>query len=78
MSEQTFQTLLYAISADVVKHLVAGGMSLGTALGAFYSSNLYAVLSDRETGLWREPTRCLVALLEEERKTGELPMEWSE
>ena len=32
MSEQAFQPLLYAISADVVKRLVAGGMSLGDAL----------------------------------------------
>ena len=39
MSEQTFQPLLYAISADVVKRLGAGGMSLGAALGAFYSSH---------------------------------------
>ena len=78
MSEQAFQPLLYAISADVVKRLVAGGMGLGAALGAFYSSRLYAALSDSATGLWREPTRSLVALFDEERRTGALPMDWSE
>lgn len=78
MSEQTFQPLLYAISADVVKRLVAGGMSLGAALGAFYSSHLYAVLGDSATGLWREPTRNLVALFHEERNTGRFPADWSE
>ena len=72
MSEQAFQPLLYAISADVVKRLVAGGMSLGTALGAFYSSHLYAALSDSATGLWRAPTRSLVAFFDEERRTGHL------
>ena len=78
MSEQAFQPLLYAISADVVKCLVAGGMSLGAALGAYYSSHLYAVLSDSATGLWREPTRNLVALFHEERNTGRFPADWSE
>ena len=78
MSEQAFQPLLYAISADVVKRLVAGGMSLGAALGAFYSSHLYAVLSDSATGLWRAPTRSLVAFFDEERRTGHLPLDWSE
>ena len=43
MSEQAFQPLLYAISADVVKRLVASGMSLGAALGAFYSSSIKEV-----------------------------------
>ena len=65
MSEQAFQPLLYAISADVVKRLVAGGMNLAAALGAFYSSHLYAALSpgrcacrehdckaDRKCGAW--------------------------
>lgn len=78
MSEQTFHSLLYAISADVVRQLVAGGMSLGAALGAFYSSHLYAALSARETGLWREPTHSLVALLDAERTTGDLPLDWSD
>ena len=78
MSEQAFQPLLYAISADVVKRLVAGGMSLGAALGAFYSSHLYAALSDSATGLWRAPTRSLVAFFDEERRTGHLPVDWSE
>ena len=78
MSEQAFQPLLYAISADVVKCLVADGMSLGAALGAFYSSHLYDALSDSATGLWRAPTRSLVAFFEEERRTGHLPIDWSE
>jgi len=78
MSEQAFQPLLYAISADVVKRLVAGGMSLGAALGAFYSSHLYAALSDSATGLWRAPTRSLVAFFDEERRTGHLPVDWGE
>lgn len=78
MSEQAFEMLLYAISADVVKHLVAGGMSLVSALDAFYSSHLYAALGNDATGLWREPTRTLVALFNEERRTGRLPADWSE
>ena len=78
MSEQTFQPLLYAISADVVKRLVAGGMSLGTALVAFYSSHLYAALSDSATGLWQAPTHSLVTFFNEERRTGEFSLNWGE
>ena len=78
MSEKTFQALLYAISADVVKHLVAGGMGLGAALGTFYSSQLYAALSDSSTGLWRAPTRSLMAFFDEERRTGMRPADWIE
>ena len=48
------------------------------ALGAFYSSHLYAALSDSATGLWRAPTRSLVAFFDEERRTGHLPLNWSE
>jgi hypothetical protein len=36
------------------------------------------VLSDSATGLWREPTRNLVALFHEERNTGRFPADWSE
>jgi hypothetical protein len=78
MSEQTFQPLLYSISADVVKRLVASGMGLGAALGAFYSSRLYAALSDSATGLWQAPTQSLVAIFNEERRTGKLPLDWGE
>lgn len=78
MSDLQFSALIYAVAADVVRRLCAGGMSLRDALRSFYSSSLYAALDDRETGLWHEPTPVLLSLLEEERRTGELSLEWSE
>ena len=77
MSDKTFSALLYAISADVVKRLCAGGMGLGEALRAFYSSRLYALLENRETGLWCEPTPVLLALFGEERNGGANRLDWS-
>lgn len=78
MSDRQFSVLLYAIAADVVKRLCAGGMGLRAALREFYSSRVYAALEDRGTGLWREPTRVLLALFDEERRTGRLLPDWSE
>lgn len=70
MNDGTFGALLYAISSDVVRSLVRGGMGLGESLRAFYSSRVCAELGDRETGLWREPTRVLLAMLDDERRAG--------
>ena len=78
MSDRQFSALVYAVAADVVRRLCADGMNLRDALRSFYSSRLYAALDDRETGLWREPTPVLLSLLEEERRTGNLNLEWSE
>jgi len=69
MSDQTFSALIYAISSDVVRRLVRGGMGLGEALRTFYSSRVCAELCDRETGLWREPTPVLMAMLGAETRT---------
>lgn len=78
MSERQFSILLYAISADAVKGLRARGMELRAALRSFYTSRVYAALEDPGTGLWREPTRVLLALFDEERRTGRLSPDWSE
>ena len=65
-------------AADAVKRLCAKGMKLRDALRAFYSSQVYAALEERDTGLWREPTQVLLALFDEERRTGSFSLEWSE
>ena len=78
MSDRQFSVLRYAIAADVVKQLCAGGMDLLAALRAFYSSRLYAALDNRDTGLWREPTHVLLSLFDEERRTGTFSMDWTE
>ena len=71
MSDKTFSALLYAISSDVVRRLVRGGMGLGESLQAFFSSRVYAELGNRETGLWREPTRVLMSMLDDELRARE-------
>lgn len=78
MSDRQFSVVRYAIAADVVKRLCAGGMDLISALRTFYSSRLYATLDNRDTGLWREPTTVLLSLLDEERRTGSFSMDWIE
>lgn len=78
MSDGRFSILLYAIAADVVKFLCSSGMDLRSALKSLYSSQLYAALENRDTGLWREPTPVLLSLFDLERRTGNLPLDWSE
>lgn len=53
-------------------------MKLRDALRAFYSSRVYSALEERDTGLWRELTQVLLALFDEERRTGSFSLEWSE
>ena len=78
MSDRQFSVLLYAIASDAVRQLCAGGMRLRDALRSFYSSRVYAALENPGTGLWREPTSVLLALFDEERRTGRLRPDWSE
>ena len=72
MSDGMFSTMTYLISSDVVKRLMAKGVSLAEALKRFYNSQVFAALSDRSTGLWRESTEAVVSLLETECLTGKL------
>ena len=72
MSDKMFSTMLYLITADVIKRMMASGVSLGAALKDFYTSQVYAALSNRATGLWRESTEAVMSLWERERATGRL------
>lgn len=72
MSEGRFTTLLFILVGDLIKRLCAGGCNARDVIRDFYRSKLYALLSDRETGLWHVSTDMLLELYREERETGSL------
>lgn len=76
MSEARFTTLLFVLVGDLIKRLTADGGSARDVIRDFYRSKLYALLSDRETGLWHVSTDMLLELYREERETGSFTLDW--
>ena len=76
MSEARFTTLLFVLVGDLIKRLTEDGGCARDAIRDFYRSKLYALLSDRETGLWHISTDMLLELYREERETGSFTLDW--
>ena len=76
MSKEHFSVLLYAIVSDVIRRLVKNGTPLRDAIVEFYQSSLYLNLSDMDTGLWHLSTDMLLDLFENEKRTGDLNLDF--
>ena len=76
MSDERFAAIFFILVADLVKRLVGQGENARDAIRSFYRSKVYRLLSDRETGLWHASTEMLLALYDEERRTGDFPCDW--
>ena len=75
MSEGRFTTLLFILVSDLIKRLSVRG-NAREVIRDFYRSKLYALLSDRETGLWHASTDMLLELYREEKETGSFNLNW--
>lgn len=75
MSEGRFTTLLFIMVSDLIKRMAADG-NAREVIRDFYRSKLYALLSDRETGLWHASTDMLLELYREEKETGSFNLNW--
>ena len=76
MSKERFSTLLFITVSDLVKRLAAGAENARETIKSFYRSKVYAVLSDRDSGLWHSSTDMLLELYHEELKTGKINCNW--
>ena len=75
MDERRFTTLLFILVSDLIKRMAADG-NAREVIRDFYRSKLYALLSDRETGLWHASTDMLLELYREEKETGSFNLNW--
>ena len=76
MNAKRFDSFYFILVTDLVKRLVARGEDVRGAVRGFYASKVYALLSDPATGLWHASTDMLLALYEEERRTGDVMIDW--
>ena len=75
MSEGRFTTLLFILVSDLIKRLSVQS-DAREVIRDFYRSKLYALLSDRETGLWHVSTDMLLELYREEKESGSFNLNW--
>lgn len=75
MSDGRFTTLLFIVVSDLIKRLSAQD-NAREVIRDFYRSKLYALLIDRETGLWHASTDMLLELYREEKETGSFNLNW--
>lgn len=68
MTERSFETLLYGITAAVVNEIMKRtGWSEDEAMERFGQSKIYAYLEKEETKVWQYSAVMLADLFEEER-----------
>jgi len=68
MTERSFETLLYGITANVVEKIMKiNGWSENVALERFTKSKLYSYLEKEETKVWQYSAYMLAQLFNDER-----------
>ena len=66
------KALIEGVTQDIVSYLVEdNNISIEQAMGKLYKSTLFEKLSDTETGLYRESSAYVYALLKDELAYGE-------
>lgn len=76
MSESRFASFFFILVSDLVKRLAEDGGNVREVIRDLYRSKLYAMLSERETGLWHASTDMLLELYREEQQTGTFNLDW--
>ena len=67
------KALMEGVTQDVIAYLVdEDNVSVEKAMAMMYNSEVFAKLSDAETGLYRESPAYVVALLRDEIANGEM------
>ncbi len=72
MNPAKFATYLAVVVSPSVVGLIAEKLGIGEveAVKRFFTSNVYAALSDEETKMWHYSPELISSLLEEEVRTG--------
>ena len=67
------KALIEGVTQDVIAYLVEeDSISVEKAMGMIYNSEIFAKLSDKETGLYRESPAYVTALLRDELANGKI------